>query len=66
MTKLTEEHLLLVEKHHSGTRYRQVLAELKHRGVDAKRQIQMWAEINEVIARCVEPGESTIKQLLNK
>lgn len=66
MTKLTEDHQLLLEKHRSGTKYRQVLAELKHRGLDASRQSEMWAEIIDVVSRCVEPTESTIHKLLNK
>ena len=45
---------------------RQVLAELKHRGLDATRQSEMWAEIIDVVSRCVEPTESTIHKLLNK
>ena len=66
MTRLTEDHQLLLEKHRSGTRYRQVLAELRHRGIDAAAQSEMWAEIIEVVARCVEPTETTIQQLLKK
>lgn len=65
MAKLTEDHQLLLEKHRSGTKYRRILAELRHRGIDAERQVQMWDEIADVLNRCVEPSESTIKQLLN-
>ena len=67
MTHLTENHQLLLEKHRSGTRYRQVLAELRHRNIDAAMQSQMWDEISEVVARCVTETEpSTIAKLLNK
>ena len=66
MPKLTEDHQLLLEKHRSGTRYRQVLAELRHRGIDATRQIELYAEICEVVASCVTPSESTIDKLLKK
>ena len=48
---LTEDHLLLLEKHTAGTQYRRVLAELRHRGIDAERQRQMFEEIAEVIGR---------------
>ena len=66
MTKLTEDHQLLLEKHRSGTRYRQVLAELRHRNIDAARQVEMWAEIAEV-SRCVTETEpSTIQKLLKR
>lgn len=63
---LTEDHLLLLEKHSAGTRYRSVLAELRHRGIDADRQRLMFDEIAEVIGRGISPSESTITRLLNK
>jgi len=63
---LTEDHLLLLEKHTAGTQYRRVLAELRHRGIDAERQRQMFEEIAEVIGRGISPSESTITRLLNK
>lgn len=67
MTHLTENHQLLLEKHRSGTRYRQVLAELRHRNIDAAQQVQMWEEIAEVVSRCVVDTEpSTITKLLNR
>ena len=67
MTHLTENHQLLLEKHRSGTRYRQVLAELRHRNIDAAQQAEMWEEIAEVVARCVTDTEpSTITKLLNR
>lgn len=63
---LTEDHLLLLEKQTAGTQYRRVLAELRHRGIDATRQSEMFAEIAEVIGRGITPSQSTISQLLNK
>ena len=64
---LTEDHLLLLEKHSSGTRYRQILAELRHRGIDAQRQQVMFDEIKEAIVKDVKtPTESTLSKLLSK
>ena len=64
---LTEDHLLLLEKHSSGTRYRQVLAELRHRGIDAAKQQKMYGEIIQAITKDVKtPTESTIHRLLNR
>lgn len=63
---LTEDHLLLLKKQSSGTEYRQILAELRHRGIDADRQRTMWGEIATAIAKDVKtPSESTISRLLN-
>ena len=66
MTRLTEDHLLLLEVRRSGSRYRQCLKEMKNRELSAARQQEMWDEIADVISRCVEPTESTIQQLLKK
>jgi hypothetical protein len=64
---LTEDHLLLIKKQSSGTEYRQILTELRHRGIDAERQRTMWAEITEAIIKDVKtPSESTISKLLDK
>ena len=64
---LTEDHLLLLEKQRSGTKYRQILAELRHRGIDAEKQQQMYGEILEAIAGDVKtPAESTLSRLLDK
>jgi len=62
---LTENHLLLLEKHSAGTRYRQILAELRYRGIDAQRQQVMYDEIKEAIVKNVKtPSESS--KLLSK
>ena len=64
---LTEDHLLLIEKQSAGTRYRQILSELRHRGVDADRQRQMWEQITAAILKDVKPTEdSTLTKLLSK
>ena len=64
---LTEDHLLLLKKQSSGTEYRQILAELRHRGIDAEKQRNMFNEIADAIREDVEtPSESTISKLLGK
>tara|TARA_B100000925_G_scaffold204465_1_gene155309 strand:+ start:609 stop:881 length:273 start_codon:yes stop_codon:yes gene_type:complete len=67
MAKLTEDHLLLLEKHRSGTRYREILGEMRHRGIDAKRQQEMYDEIRDHIFKSVKgDSQDTIKRLLSK
>ena len=67
MAKLTEDHQLLLAKQSSGTRYRQILGELRHRGIDAERQAEMWIEIQDVVAQSVvDNPPSTIKKLLSR
>jgi len=67
MAKLTEDHLLLLEKHRSGTRYREILNELRHRNIDAGKQQRMYDEIREHIAKSVKgDSQDTIKRLLSK
>ena len=67
MTKLTQVHLLLLEKQRSGTRYRQILGELRHLGIDAERQAEMWNEISEVISQnLADNPPSTLQKLVNR
>lgn len=64
---LTEDHLLLLSKQRAGTQYRQILAELRHRGIDAERQQKMWGEIADAISSDIKtPAESTMTKLLKR
>ena len=64
---LTDDHLLLIQKQSTGTHYRQILTELRHRGIDADRQRAMWEEITASIIKDVKPQEdTTLVKLLSK